>query len=376
MFKKDDVVVCVESGDYVSKGSRYKVSCDQDSAGVYKDMVEIEQSDRGQTEQFFAYRFQLVMKEEPKFKKGDKLKCINPKCRLTRGKIYEALKDSGKSPECHPDDTFVSTINDEGYGERFFITRFELYVEKEEKTMGDFKVGDKVKCVERSGNITYGDTYEITKFDSMFVFVTADDGREHGYLPSRFEFSGYKFKKGDSVKCIDPNGVLTEGKVYTVVGNNTNTYGEKFVQVVNNRGYTNDFYEFRFELAGVASEVIESSWTFEVTNEAQILYSEMALDLSRKNPVVVCDDHKSSHVDVLVYSSLQFKAAELDVPFPSHPCSKCENYSVFFVERKLLSCFMDDLRSIYNTPMPNVGGRRKVTVTVPSLQGAISGSKR
>lgn len=110
------------------------------------------------------------------FKIGDKVVCIDQAGGLVKGKSYIIS------------DVYDDTIHLEGVFGSWFTTRFK----KEEESMSDFKIGDKVVCIEEvagSQALQEGKTYTVTGVykhkSDMLLDLDTPVGR--GWLSTRFK---------------------------------------------------------------------------------------------------------------------------------------------------------------------------------------------
>jgi hypothetical protein len=112
----------------------------------------------------------------------------------------------------------------------------------------------------------------------------------------------------------------------------------------------------------------DREWSFEITNASQIDPHEIFSELSRKNPVAIVDDPKEDFLIIAIYSTLQFRMADIGVPFPTEILSEdFEKYTIFFVPREQKGLFLQGCREAAQYQLPNEG-RRRVTVTLPKLK--------
>jgi len=112
----------------------------------------------------------------------------------------------------------------------------------------------------------------------------------------------------------------------------------------------------------------DREWSFEITNTSQMDGHEIFGELSRKNPVAIVDDPKEDYLIIAIYSTLQFRMADMDIPLPTDiPSENFEKYTIFFVPREQKGSFLQDCREAAQYQLPNEG-RRRVTVTLPKLK--------
>lgn len=131
--------------------------------------------------------------------------------------------------------------------------------------MSEFKVGDKVKCIDNC-DVEYllsrNRIYVILGKKGDYVLILCDDKYEHPCLSGRFELVKEEvmdslFRVGDIVKCIDDSltarmvhqtgwpGDLTKNRLYEILEYHKNS---KTVTIIDNYGYKATFFSNRFEL--------------------------------------------------------------------------------------------------------------------------------
>jgi transcription antitermination factor NusG len=185
--------------------------------------------------------------QNTKFKVGDMVKCINATGMhglLNRGTTYEV--------EDVVDSKGQEKIKLVGFQTTFSATRFKLLGSGNENSSKEFKVGDKVKCVDNSKTsvLENGKIYEIEDIiiESYKTYITLVGLSGYNFYTSRFELVEEKrkpkFEVGDTVKCIDASGFgedLNKGQIYTI---------SKVIGIyVKLQGFEKSYLAHRFELA-------------------------------------------------------------------------------------------------------------------------------
>lgn len=299
------------------------------------------------------------------FKIGDAVKSVNSECCWgfkagTEGTVIGISSSSGRY--------IVEGLLDDG--RKVQLAQCSKCIEMVKPV---FEKGDFVVCTYNSNYeeiLTVGGIYEVTSFEGKFTKLIGDSGHDTDAYSWRFKRTDGEYIKR---RCINPGpeaNHLTSGKEYITQKEGPNDNGWFYVMCDDHQ--VRYCFSFRFELP---KETVETpvktpdvSWTFEITNESQVLLDEIAQDLNRKNPVAVIDEDGSGTIEFLVHVSLQYKLKELGVECPQD-CSiqHLNGYTYFRFDRGTEGEFLDNLKFAMNKPWPSTG-RRKVTVTLPSFK--------
>jgi len=120
--------------------------------------------------------------------------------------------------------------------------------------------GDNVECIDDknlpiSFKITKGKVYKILEISNNSVLIKDDNDKNAWLRANRFkkvidlsQQPEPKFRKGDIVECVDPNGVLTKGKHYIIDSIFKYGNGDIFLRIVSDNGNLSSFFPERFKL--------------------------------------------------------------------------------------------------------------------------------
>lgn len=135
-----------------------------------------------------------------------------------------------------------------------------------------YKPGNLVTCVvSDERHITKGKVYRV--LDPAYDFVSGepllrvqdDDDREGQYYESKFKpadpYSIPRFQPGDLVRCTNPGKQrITKNKVYQVLDpayeeGQDGTAANHLLRLTNDEGVFDKFYQYRFTLVSVSTQV-------------------------------------------------------------------------------------------------------------------------
>ena len=139
--------------------------------------------------------------EEPIFKKGDRVLCVEGNCDVDEGEIYEVLEDASK------DSLFVKVLTRKG-GQCCYPCRFKKVIVPE-RYEPKFQPGDLVECVEGYHSVLKGSFYRVVKSyphpgtGTRFVTIKRPNGTEIEAYESRFVL----VPKGDRWSFVINNDV-------------------------------------------------------------------------------------------------------------------------------------------------------------------------
>lgn len=253
--------------------------------------------------------------EEPIFKKGDRVLCVEGNCDVDEGETYEVLEDASK------DSRFVKVL-----------TRKE-------------------------GQLCF--TYRFKKIESEVT--TLSEVAPEWYEP--------KFQPGDLVKCVGGNGDVLKGSFYRVVKSYPHPgTGTRFVTIKRPDGTEIEAYESRFVLVPKGDR-----WSFEINNGAQVNSSEIAENLTRKKPIIYHTGAIEGKAFFEIHDSFIFKWQQFeDLWCEAHQylteVRDYETYRTYVTDLSNIDKLLHIFRAVKKHPWPTDGySRRKVEVFRPVL---------
>ena len=251
---------------------------------------------------------------------------------------------------------------------------------KEEEEPVLFKAGDRVLCVEGNCDVDEGETYEILEDaskGSKFVKVLTRKGVKRCY-PNRFKkvkpevvpkWYEPKFQPGDLVECVEGNYYVLKGNFYRVVKSYSHPLTSvRSVTVKRDDGFEIKAHERRFVLVPEGDK-----WSFEINNGVQIDSSEIAENLTRKNPIIYYTGATKGKAFFSIHNSFLFKWQQLeDLWDEAHKYLKFvkdrETYRTYVTNLSNIDKLLHIFRAVKKHPWPADGfGRRKVEVFRPVL---------
>ena len=253
--------------------------------------------------------------EEPIFKAGDRVLCVEGNRDVDKGETYKVLEDAEK------DSMFVKVLTPKG-GQNCFTSRFE-------------------------------------RVES--VVTTLSEVVPEWYEP--------KFQPGDLVECVESNGAVAKGSFYRVV--KSYPYpgtGARFVTIKRDDGSEREVYEYRFVLVPKGD-----SWSFEITNGVQVDGHEIAENLTKKKPIIYHTGIAEDKAFFEIHNSFIFKWQQLeDLWDEAHEyltrVKDHETYRTYITDLSNIDSRLHIFRAVKKRPWPSDGsGRRKVEVFQPTL---------
>ena len=247
--------------------------------------------------------------EEPFFKKGDRVLCVEGNSDVDEGETYEVLEDVEK------DSKFVIVLTRKG-GRHCFTYRFK-----------------KVKS-------------EVAP---------------EWYLP--------KFQPGDLVECVEGNTEVNKGGFYEIVESFPHKgTGTRFVKIKRPDGIKFKVYERCFVLVPKGDK-----WSFEITNGVQVDGHEITENLTRKKPIIYHTGIAEDKAFFEIHNSFIFKWQQLeDLWDEAHEyltfVKDHETYRTYITDLSNIDSLLHIFRAVKKHPWPTDGsGRRKVEVFQPTL---------